>query len=214
MYPDGPYLIGGVCTGGLIGYEMARQLTALGSQVTLFMMDTWHPDSYRRYRHRLVARVFMSMIILGKIMQDIRSLLRLPRKEWWATLIRKTQVVRSLFSQALTDHIQDRDFQVQRLTEATLFAVARYRVQPTIAQVVNVVASNRHVDDVIPDTRHRWQELGAESSATVQIPAEDSGRLFVPPFVEELAGHLHNYLQKSPDRAAGFGVPARHNLSS
>ena len=214
MHPDGPYLIGGVCTGGLIGYEMARQLTALGCQVSLFMMDTWHPDSYSKYKHRLVAKALMSMIVLGKIVGDIRSISRLPMNEWWVNLARKTQVVRSLFSQSITDHIQDRDFQVQRLTEATLLAVARYRVQPTAAQVVNVVASNRHVDDVIPDTRHRWQELGAESSCTVHIPAEDSGRLFVSPFVEELAGHLQSYLQKSPDLAAGVGMPARNNQSA
>lgn len=214
MHPDGPYLIGGVCTGGLIGYEMAKQLTALGFPVTLFMMDTWHPDSYTRYKHRLLAKAFMSMIVLGKIVGDIRSLSRLPISEWWMTLTRKTQVALSLFSQSLTDHIQDRDFQVQRLTEATLLAVARYRVEPTGAQVVNVVASNRHVDDVIPDTRHRWQELGAGSSCTVHIPAEDSGRLFVSPFVEELAGHLHDYLQKSPERAAGVGHPVRTNQSA
>ena len=214
MHPEGPYLIGGVCTGGLIGYEMARQLTALGCQVTLFMMDTWHPDSYSRYKNRLVAKAFMSMIVAGKILEDIRDISRLPMNEWWVTLVRKSQVVLSLFSQSLTDHIQDRDFQVQRLTEATLLAVARYRVQPTAAQVVNVVASNRHVDDVIPDTRHRWQELGVESSCTVHISAEDSGRLFVSPFVEELAGHLQDYLQKSPDRAAGVGMPARNNQSA
>jgi thioesterase domain-containing protein len=214
LHPDGPYLIGGVCTGGLIGYEMARQLTALGSAVTLFMMDTWHPDSYTRYKNRLVAKVFMSMIVLGKIMEDIRNISRLPMKKWWATVVRKTQVMLSLFSQSLTDHIQDRDFQVQRLTEATLLAVARYRVQSTSAQLVNVVASNRHVDAAIPDTRHRWQELGARSSCTVHIPAEDSGRLFVSPFVEELAGHLQSYLQKRPDRAAGVGMPARTNQSA
>ncbi len=214
MHPDGPYLIGGVCTGGLIGYEMARQLAALGYRVTLFMMDTWHPDSYSRYKNRLVAKAFMSIIVLGKIVGDIRSISRLPMKEWWVTLVRKTQVALSLFSQSLTDHIQDRDFQVQRLTEATLLAVARYHVEPTSAQVVNVVASNRHVDDVIPDTRHRWQELGAGSSCTLHIPAEDSGRLFVSPFVEELAGHLQNYLQKSPDLAAGVGMPARNNQSA
>ncbi len=214
MHPSGPYLIGGVCTGGLIGYEMARQLTALGCQVTLFMMDTWHPDSYDRYKHRLVAKAFMSVIVLGKIAGDIRRIARLPMSEWWTTFVRKTQVALSLFSQSLTDHIRDRDFQVQRLTEATLLAVARYRVEPIAARVVNVVASNRHVEDVIPDTRHRWQELGVESSRTVHIPAEDSGRLFVSPFVEELASHIQHYLQKSPDRAAGAEAPARTNQSA
>ncbi|MCC6140583.1 MAG: amino acid adenylation domain-containing protein [Nitrospira sp.] len=214
MHPAGPYLIGGVCTGGLIGYEMARQLTALGCQVTLFMMDTWHPDSYTRYKHRLVAKTFMSLIVLGKILGDIRSIAQLPMNEWWATVVRKTQVVQALLSQSFTDHIQDRDFQVQRLTEATLLAVARYRVEATAARIVNVVASNRQVEDVIPDTRHRWQELGIESSRTVHIPAEDSGRLFVSPFVEELAGHVQHYLQKSPDHAAEGRNQARTNQSA
>ncbi len=47
--PTGPYLLGGHCTiGGLIAYEMARQLTASGlSASAVIMLDT----EYRRGRH-------------------------------------------------------------------------------------------------------------------------------------------------------------------
>lgn len=38
--PEGPYLLGGYCNGGVIAYEMARQLIAQGSQVDLlFLID-------------------------------------------------------------------------------------------------------------------------------------------------------------------------------
>jgi thioesterase domain-containing protein len=38
--PEGPYLLGGYCNGGVIAYEMARQLIAQGSQVNmLFLID-------------------------------------------------------------------------------------------------------------------------------------------------------------------------------
>lgn len=36
--PQGPYLLGGHCNGGLVAFEMARQLEALGQKVDLVMM--------------------------------------------------------------------------------------------------------------------------------------------------------------------------------
>jgi thioesterase domain-containing protein len=36
--PAGPYVLGGMCNGGLIAYEMARQLQALGEQVDLVVI--------------------------------------------------------------------------------------------------------------------------------------------------------------------------------
>lgn len=46
--PEGPYLIGGMCAGGLIAFEMARQLQAQGSSVErVLMMDTATPHAER-----------------------------------------------------------------------------------------------------------------------------------------------------------------------
>ncbi len=185
--PKGPYRIAGVCTGGLIAYEMAQQLQAQGEAVVLFMMDTWHPDSYARYRYPLFGRVFMAAIVLGKIWADLALILHGRMGEWWPTLKRKARVLASLLSQSATDYIRDQDFQIQRLTQATLVAVARYRVKRFSGKLVNVVASRRAIDEQIPDTRHRWEDLVGEGSCTVHVPAEDSGRLFVSPHVEEVA---------------------------
>jgi thioesterase domain-containing protein len=43
--PDGPYLLGGYSGGGIVAFEMARRLTALGLEVGLLaFLDTFHPQ--------------------------------------------------------------------------------------------------------------------------------------------------------------------------
>ncbi|ESA36055.1 hypothetical protein N836_08730 [Leptolyngbya sp. Heron Island J] len=47
--PQGPYLLGGQCTGGVVAYEMARQLKQQGHEVGLLvMLDTTFP-AYKNY---------------------------------------------------------------------------------------------------------------------------------------------------------------------
>jgi thioesterase domain-containing protein/acyl carrier protein len=208
VQPEGPYLMAGVCTGGLIVYEMAQQLAAEGETATIFMLDTWHPDTYARHRRWLFGHVFMTVIIAGKIWTDLRAVVQLPLREWWATLKRKGQVLKSLFVQSLAGHIQDQDFQVQRLTKATLVAVARYRVRRATCRIINVVASKSQIKEGIEDTRHYWHGLGNEESSLLYLPAENSGRMFVSPHVEELAGHMKRHFKTSGwEDAAGEQHP-------
>jgi thioesterase domain-containing protein len=43
--PDGPYIIGGQCAGGVLSFEVARQLKAAGKQVALLiLLDTPNPS--------------------------------------------------------------------------------------------------------------------------------------------------------------------------
>src|SRR5690606_29340174 len=42
--PEGPYMLGGWSFGGLVAYEMARQLSAAGHEVALLaLFDSWAP---------------------------------------------------------------------------------------------------------------------------------------------------------------------------
>jgi thioesterase domain-containing protein/acyl carrier protein len=204
-YPTGPYMIAGVCTGGLIAYEMGQQLLAQGDRATLFLLDTWHPDSYSRYKNMWWGRVFMAGVIVEKTWTDLRMVLRMPVKVWWPNIKRKGRVLISLLSQSVNEEIQDQDFRVQRLTQATFLAVSRYRVKAFAGKVVNVIAAQRRVNEVNVDTRHRWIHLADKHSVTVEIPAEDSGRLFVSPYVEELAGHLQRHLRPETHSATARG---------
>ncbi len=51
VQPEGPYLLGGWCNGGLLAYEMARQLHAKGQTVALLVaLDMGTPFSFRLTR--------------------------------------------------------------------------------------------------------------------------------------------------------------------
>lgn len=46
LQPEGPYILGGYCLGGLIAYEMAQQLTAAGRQVPMvLMLETYNANT-------------------------------------------------------------------------------------------------------------------------------------------------------------------------
>ncbi|MGH9591973.1 MAG: non-ribosomal peptide synthetase, partial [Bryobacteraceae bacterium] len=49
---SGPYHLAGFCVGGVVAFEMARQLRAQGESVaTVILMDTWTPNSIDPQRH-------------------------------------------------------------------------------------------------------------------------------------------------------------------
>jgi len=68
VQPEGPYLLGGWCNGGLMAYEMARQLQAQGQTVDLLvLMD---PDAPVPARRRLVRSVISRCGNLIRLGQD------------------------------------------------------------------------------------------------------------------------------------------------
>lgn len=62
VQPQGPYLLGGFCNGGLVAYEMARQLHAAGETVDLLVLIDATPIAYLRWRRRLIKQ-------LGRLLQ-------------------------------------------------------------------------------------------------------------------------------------------------
>lgn len=54
LQPEGPYLLGGFCNGGLLAYEMARQLRTEGQQVDLLFLINPAPPSYLRLLRTII----------------------------------------------------------------------------------------------------------------------------------------------------------------
>ncbi len=57
VQPEGPYLLGGFCGGGLIAYEIARQLHAAGQKVDLLILiePKAGPAFFRMVRYKIVG---------------------------------------------------------------------------------------------------------------------------------------------------------------
>ena len=200
LCPQGPYAIAGACTGGLIAYEMAQLLTAQGEQVSLLMLDTWHPSSYPQHRNSWVMKLWLPLFIARKIMEDFQHLLRTPLKDWVSFLRHKGQRALSVVQEAATEEekgmadTRESEWQVERVTQATFHAVARYAVHAYPGHLLNIVASKRHIAESAIDTRYMWAELAGGESQTVRVGAADSGLLFSSPHVEDVAKHVQAFL--------------------
>ncbi len=192
--PNGPYIVLGSCTGGLIAYEMAQQLIKHGEVVTLVVMDTWHPSTYRPHHYEWPRRFAIPLFMLWRTISIIRALFRLPIQDWRPFIQSKLERLRSL-SQTPDDNDELLvEFRVERVTQATRQAVARYAIRKYPGRILNIVASKRYVARTVTDTRHVWPEFGDERSKTVQVPAINSGHLLTAPHVEEVTQHLLAFL--------------------
>jgi thioesterase domain-containing protein len=127
VQPQGPYLLGGFSGGGIVAYEMARQLLEAGESVALVvMLDTPLPLIPK---FSLVDRVSLFYQGLRRagfkfVHQKIRG-----RIEW-----ERRQYLRRRENQK----IEDRDktqFQSRRIGDAFMRAVASYSIKPVPVRV-------------------------------------------------------------------------------
>ena len=63
IYPEGPYLLIGYCGGGLIAYEIARQLMERGKQIKLLAMCESYPQN--RFKRRSLKQTVLGFISLS-----------------------------------------------------------------------------------------------------------------------------------------------------
>ena len=80
VQPNGPYYLGGMCFGGLVAYEMAKQLLASGQEVAfLGIFDSTHAPNLtqpRSYRMFMFTRFINQKILRQKIPLGMEPLRR------------------------------------------------------------------------------------------------------------------------------------------
>lgn len=94
------------------------------------------------------------------------------------------------------------------LVSATSYqAMARYEPREYQGDIHLIMASARQVDEA-KDTRHVWRNLVSGQVSVVEIEAEDSGRMLLPPHVDALAEYLTSAIDADRNGAfAGDGSP-------
>jgi thioesterase domain-containing protein len=81
IQPRGPYLLGGLCLGGVIAFEMAHQLLDQGEEVAhLALLDTYAPE-YRRVLKRAPRRRIVWERLTGRLHLELENLRLLPMRE-------------------------------------------------------------------------------------------------------------------------------------
>ncbi len=188
----GPYCIGGTCTGGVIAFEMARQLRQQQETVALAIIESWHPTSYTATK-TAQGKLRQWQFLAAKGLSYIRAMLTLPMRQWPAFVQHKLAQATTLLDRGLEATLDESNYHAENVVRATLNAIAGYHPQPYPGRLLNIVASARPLARNTEDTRRHWESLAAQGGQAVFVPAQDSGRLFVTPFVEGLADQLDRF---------------------
>ena len=119
-YPEGPYLIGGICVGGAIAYELAQQLTSDGHDVGLLVLFGSGSPTVCRPWNRTQAVVSYSV---SRVLRHGSALLRRAPGDW-------RQYLRERATERREDRkrLQENPLRL-RLAEATTAAFEAYRPQ-------------------------------------------------------------------------------------
>ncbi len=182
IQPDGPYVIGGMCLGGILAYEIASQLRAAGHEVSLLIMvDAWNPryrPEYRSFREILAHAKYLVDRARKLGMQE-NSAIRLQRFHSTAA----QELLRAL---AKT--------QVEKTQEIVESAGLSYRPQRYAGPVLLVLAS-----DCSPHKHPEqgWRGLVDGSFTTLTVDGHHS-ELAQPPTVVQVAEAILSHLVSTP----------------
>ncbi|MEH1843055.1 MAG: amino acid adenylation domain-containing protein [Nostoc sp.] len=188
--PNGPYFLGGYSFGGVVAFEMARQLLEQGEQVgILVMLDSCRPGY--SWRASFFQRVFLH---LNNIVQQGPAYLwqRVVRWSYWRKSLLQNTYDRYL-EVALDIPISDKHL---KIIDANTQAVSEYifPVYPGRAILLRTEDQNR--DEAIGtqyDPQFGWGDLVTEGLDIHYIPGSHLG-LLNEPHVQVLANTLRNCL--------------------
>ncbi len=168
--PEGPYLLGGECVGGIVAYEMAQILHEIGERVGLLvLMDTPRPSSGRALRSRriMVSRRFWHLIL------HLRAVLRLPPFQGLRYLV---AVARRKAGQLLASDPKQRVARRIRRVEVSYPRIMfRYRPKPYPGRLTLLV--NERDQALNPDLG--WGRLAAGGLDVRVVPGDHLTRLTV-----------------------------------
>ena len=170
VQPSGAYYLGGRSFGGMIAYEVARQLHAQGERVgCVFLFDSTFPGVDHEYPEMTLDSLWEFPIRLFKVFRN-------PRREWLSSLHKVLFLLKKYILEIIE---QDPEPKVVRANQRLY---RTFRVEPYTGRVAYVRAVSAKADDRV----ERWRALCSGRFDVYEI-AGDHDAMFDEPGVAELA---------------------------
>jgi thioesterase domain-containing protein len=205
LQPEGPYYLTGACFGGLVVYEMARQLVGAGERLgLLILLDPAPPftdgDGRRRgkgaVRSRLGKPFGVPMFMLNRVALHVRNLARLRGAERRAYLREKSRMAGEMIRQR--DPFRgDRSELVQVAVHAANRRAARAYIPGPFSGPTILCFTRDRPSRGARNFREDWLELVSQSGGPVYAAGRDSGDMLNLPHVYELADHVNRWLDSA-----------------
>ncbi len=192
VQPEGPYIVGGHCYGGIVAFEMARQLVARGDQVGLVVLfEVAAPGYPKVVRHwKKYGRQAISLlqrdrrVAFGEANAHLRVLRKLFRRK--AAMVRR----RLLIGAGLKRVVEP----LEKRKHPNWQAGLSYEPKPVACDVIQfIAAAERHSTRILPDPRLAWNEF-TRGRFTIRETPGAADAIFKLPHVQELAALLSEAL--------------------
>jgi amino acid adenylation domain-containing protein len=165
--PNGPYLLGGECIGGLVAFEMAQQLQAQGQKVALLiLLDTVYLNGVD-YVTYLVYRQ------IRKIKHHWKTLSKFESHEWLPYLFDKAKKVRWRLIAKFHLNSVPSAHRIQHVKNNYVKTLRRYRPKPYPGHMVLMATEANYEKNSIL----RWETLAAGGLEIYKLPGDHTSYL-------------------------------------
>jgi amino acid adenylation domain-containing protein len=198
LQPSGPYFLMGVCMGGVVAFEMAQRLRAMGEKVAfLALLDVRPPHPAGRWLPMVRRRVSGAVVrmIASRLAAHGRALLRRPSRRQWREIAATIRRVMTDASSGDPLRGSRGELYHQIVTATNSAAMGRYAPRPYAGSLVLVLAADRKYTRG-KDRRMVWRRLAAGGIDICVVPGADSGLTLVEPNVRTLAEQFRTRLDQ------------------
>lgn len=211
VQPEGPYYLGGYCFGGIVAYEMARQLRALDQEVAfLGLIDAAAPNgSYDRmpwwqpsFLPRFARNSFYWLADFSRLQPE-------ERRDYFLRKARHFK--KKLWRTSRNESANGHNFDLDEFINVSLFSEEERKLWQ-----IHLRADHEYVPQSYPgrvtlfhtlgqplfcslDPEHGWGEL-VEGGVVVQLSTAAHEQIFVEPHVEHLAAQFKTCLAEAQSR--------------
>ncbi len=189
LQPQGPYLLGGFCLGGIVAFEMAQQLHAQDQKVALLaMVDCGYPmwEGPQPSHSGKDLSYYLRRLVFHWQRQPIKAL----ASQIHFYLMSKVKQFSNKFSYLSNQQARGLE------TVLLLHAKARMIYEPQFYLGKITLIQTSAYDNRIPDCQVKWSELTHEGLDYHVIPSSHEDMLALP-YVQSLANQLRAYLDRS-----------------
>jgi thioesterase domain-containing protein len=194
---EGPYIVGGHCYGGIVAFELARQLVARGDHVGLIVLFEVPAPGYPKVVRNWKTYGRQAVSLLRR---DRRSALAEASAHFRVlrTLFRRKAIMltrRALFGMGLKGIVEPLERSKHPNTQAGL----SYDPRSVTCDVIQFIAAAEwHSTRILADPRFAWQEFTRGQFTICQTPGK-ANAIFKPPHARDMAARLDEALASVND---------------
>ena len=204
VQPNGPYLLAGWSFGGVLAFEMARQLGVQGEEISLLaMLDARSPD-YLKHSQRLTfmgrLAIFLSRIRTLSPREQFSSVFGLVKQRTHRLLVKATFI----FCKRMRFHVPD-SYRKLGIPYFHKLALKRYHPQPYPGRLILFQAEDQGCVTET-DRKLTWENFALGGVEVIPVPG-DHGTFIEEPHVRVLARKLQDCIDGLQIRSTNIEAP-------